>query len=124
MSFTTIDANDPDRLSAFWGAVLGTEVEETSDAGRFVFLGRANGHVLGFQRVPETKSVKNRVHLDIVVADVERATALIEDLGGSKQGEPSDFHEGGWRWRLMADPEGNEFCLVPRAGEVSDAPTL
>ena len=41
VSFTTIDANDPDRLAAFWGEVLGTEVEETSDEGRFVFLGRS-----------------------------------------------------------------------------------
>lgn len=87
-------------------------------------LGREGGPGICFQRVPESKTVKNRVHLDIVVADVERATALIEDLGGRKRGEPSDFHEGGWRWRMMADPEGNEFCLVPRAGEVSDAPTL
>jgi hypothetical protein len=65
VSFMTVDATDPGRLAAFWGEVLGTEVAETSDAGRFVFLGEANGHVLSFQRVPEPKSVKNRVHLDI-----------------------------------------------------------
>ena len=57
MSFTTIDASDPDRLAAFWGPMLGTEVADTSDGGRFVFLGEASGHVLGFQRVPEPKSV-------------------------------------------------------------------
>ena len=71
VSFTTIDATEPSRLAAFWGEVLGTEVAETSDEGRFVFLGEANGHVLGFQRVPESKSIKNRVHLDIRVDDLQ-----------------------------------------------------
>jgi len=70
VSFTTIDASEPSRLAAFWGEVLGTEIAETSDEGRFVFLAEANGHVLGFQRVPEPKSVKNRVHLDIRVDDL------------------------------------------------------
>jgi hypothetical protein len=49
VSFTTIDATDPDRLAAFWGEILGTEVAETSDEGRFVFLAEANGHILSFQ---------------------------------------------------------------------------
>jgi predicted enzyme related to lactoylglutathione lyase len=77
VSFLTIDANDPARLAAFWSEVLGTTIEETSDEGRFVFLAEANGHILSFQRVPEPKSVKNRVHLDIRVEDLEDATSAL-----------------------------------------------
>ena len=77
VSFLTIDANDPARLAAFWGELLGTAVEETSDEGRFVFLAAANGHILSFQRVPEPKSVKNRVHLDLRVEDLEAATNAV-----------------------------------------------
>jgi hypothetical protein len=46
VSFATIDATDPDRVAAFWGEILGTAVEETSDEGRFVSLREASGHML------------------------------------------------------------------------------
>jgi predicted enzyme related to lactoylglutathione lyase len=64
-----------------------------------------------FQRVPERKTVKNRVHLDIAVDEVESATAAIEALGGRRLPGP-DFGEDGYHWRVMADPEDNEFCLI------------
>ncbi len=114
VSFTTIDANDPDRLAVFWGEVLGTEVAETSDAGRFVFLGRANGHVVGFQRVPEPKSVKNRVHLDIRVDDLQEATDAVLALGGAWNGEELRLDDA--RWRTLTDPEGNEFDIFVSDG--------
>ena len=107
VSFATIDAIDPDRLAAFWSEVLGAEVEETSDEGRFVFLAAANGHILSFQRVPEPKSVKNRVHLDLRCENVIAETARLVALGArvlSTTG-PSDD------WVVLADPEGNEFCV-------------
>ena len=90
VSFLTIDANDPARLAAFWCEVLGTHVEETSDGGRFVFLAAANGHILSFQRVPEQKSVKNRVHLDIRVEDLGhghgRGAGSRRDVGRERVG--------------------------------------
>ena len=110
VSFTTIDAVDPDQLAAFWCEVLGTEVEETSDEGRFVFLGEANGYVLSFQRVPEPKSVKNRMHLDIVTPDIHREAARLEALG-ARQVAREERSEHGSTWVLMEDPEGNEFCI-------------
>jgi predicted enzyme related to lactoylglutathione lyase len=64
-----------------------------------------------FQRVPEAKSGKNRMHFDLGVDDVDLATARIEALGGARA-DHDDFHEHGYSWRLMADPEGNEFCLI------------
>jgi predicted enzyme related to lactoylglutathione lyase len=109
VSFTTIDANDPGRLAGFWSEVLGAEVEETSDEGRFVFLGEANGFVLSFQRVPEPKSVKNRVHLDIRVEELQEATDVVLALGGSWDGNERTLDDA--RWRTLKDPEGNEFDI-------------
>jgi len=109
VSFTTIDATDPDRLAAFWGEVLGAEIAETSDEGRFVFLGEANGHVLSFQRVPEPKSVKNRVHLDVRVDDLQAATDALLARGASWDGEELRLDDA--RWRTLQDPEGNEFDI-------------
>ena len=114
VSFLTIDANDPERLATFWGGVLGTQVAESSDEGRFVFLGEANGFILSFQRVPESRSVKNRVHLDLRVDDLTAATDGVLALGGAWYGNeltPDDA-----RWRTLLDPEGNEFDVFVTEG--------
>jgi hypothetical protein len=67
------------------------------------------GRVL-FQKVPEPKIVKNRVHLDLHVGADRRAqvVATLTDLGAHALGE---YHENGASWIVMADPEGNEFCV-------------
>lgn len=114
VSFLTIDANDPARLAAFWCEVLGTHVVETSDEGRFVFLAVANGYILSFQRVPEQKSVKNRVHLDIRVEDLGTATDAVLGLDGTWDGNERALDDA--RWRTLADPEGNEFDVYVSAG--------
>lgn len=114
VSFLTIDANDPSRLGAFWSEVLGTSVEETSDGGRFVFLAAAGGHILSFQRVPEPKSVKNRVHLDLRVEDLEAATEAVLALDGTWDGSELTLDDA--RWRTLRDPEGNEFDIFVTAG--------
>jgi predicted enzyme related to lactoylglutathione lyase len=114
ISFLTIDANDPARLAVFWCEVLGTRVEETSDEGRFVFLAAANGHILSFQRVSESKSVKNRVHLDIRVENLETATDAVLALDGTWDGIEWALDDA--RWRTLADPEGNEFDIYVSAG--------
>jgi predicted enzyme related to lactoylglutathione lyase len=107
-----IDSVDPDALVPFWCALLGVE-----RAGAFgpdyVMLTNGDGTVppIAFQRVPETKHGKNRVHLDLTVDDVEEATRRVQQLGGSRLGGLRDMD--GYRWQVMADPEGNEFCLVP-----------
>jgi predicted enzyme related to lactoylglutathione lyase len=114
VSFLTIDANDPLRLAAFWGDVLGTTVQETSQDGRFVFLGAANGHILSFQRVPEPKSGKNRVHLDLRVEELGAATDALLALGATWDGNELTLDEA--RWRTLRDPEGNEFDIFVTAG--------
>jgi predicted enzyme related to lactoylglutathione lyase len=114
ISFLTIDANDPDRLASFWAELLGTRVDEVSDGGRFVFLAAAHGHILSFQRVPEAKSGKNRVHLDVRVEDLGAATEAIVSIGGAWDGNERTFEDA--RWRTILDPEGNEFDIFVTAG--------
>jgi predicted enzyme related to lactoylglutathione lyase len=109
LSFLTIDANDPERLSSFWSAMLDVEVEERMDGGRFVFLAASNDIVISFQRVPEPKAGKNRVHLDVRVEDLDEATGAIRGLGGLWDGNEFTLDEA--RWRTLTDPEGNEFDI-------------
>ncbi len=71
----------------------------------------ASGLTIGFQKVPDPKAGKNRLHLDLLVDDLEVATAEIEALGG-RWLKPGDTRElEGFQWRLMADPDGNEFDI-------------
>lgn len=110
--FVTIDAQDPDRSASFWAALLGTEVDTSMDEGRFVFLKRSGSlPVLCFQRVPEAKSGKNRLHLDLEVEDLDAATEGIVALGGSRA-DDTDRQLETFVWRTMADPEGNEFDIT------------
>jgi predicted enzyme related to lactoylglutathione lyase len=112
VGYLAIDTVDPIRLAPFWCGLLGVEVDTTIGDGEFLILSpTAEGLTVGFQRVPETKAGKNRVHLDLVVDDLDAATTEVEDLGG-RWLEPGNTRElEGFRWRCMADPEGNEFDL-------------
>ena len=107
-----IDCADPDRLATFWAALLGVEkYPPLGDPVQYAGIAPPDwgAPYLSFQRVPEPKVQKNRSHLDLHVGDVEAVTALALQLGGSRD---KDFDEYGYRWRVMQDPEGNEFCLV------------
>lgn len=108
----TIDAADARRLAAFWTALLDTEVETELDDGRYVFLaGREGLPELCLQRVPEPKTSKNRVHLDLSVDDLQAATDLVMSLGGAwVDGQDRVFDR--YAWRTLADPEGNEFDVI------------
>ena len=106
-----IDCADPERLALFWSQLLGCEIN--GRRGSFVLLEAEpeSGTRLGFQRVTEPKSGKNRVHPDLQFEDVDAAAALVEELGG---GRVTGYEVGGSL--VMADPEGNEFCLTPKGG--------
>jgi predicted enzyme related to lactoylglutathione lyase len=113
LHWIVIDTVDPARIAPFWCALLG--VRERGWFGEYYLMLTADGGAppVAFQRVPEAKAVKNRLHVDLAVDDLDDAFARIVALGGSAV---SDILEmpGGYRWRVMADPEGNEFCIVPR----------
>ena len=113
LSHVMIDALDPEGVASFWAELLGTQITARVDGGRFVFLGATeNTPAIGVQRVAERKETKNRVHVDLEVEDLEAATRWIRGHGGSRV---ADHRLGDLHWRVMADPEGNEFCVVPKA---------
>jgi predicted enzyme related to lactoylglutathione lyase len=106
-----IDVDDLDRSAHFWSAVLGLKVAKRQ--GHYLnFERQARGPIICLQKVPEKKTCKNRMHLDIAVEDVDAASSQIVTLGGRKLQE---IEESGTRWIVMADPDGNEFCLVSKA---------
>jgi len=113
VGYVVIDSQDPDRLSAFWSHLLGAEIGGAIGGGQYVLVGpTATGLVLTLQRVPEPKVGKNRLHLDVVVDDLDAATSRVEELGG-RWIEPGVTRQlEGFTWRCLADPEGNEFDLV------------
>lgn len=97
-------------LRDFWSELLGVGVAREFE-GFFTWLEpqQEGGVALGFQAVPDPTEGRNRLHLDLVVSDLDEAQARIEALGGSHL-ESQDM--GGFQWRVMADPDGNEFCIA------------
>ncbi|MFJ1928823.1 VOC family protein [Streptomyces sp. NPDC088131] len=101
-----VDATDPELLAAFWSELLGRPV--VARMGPYVWLRRENGLGLGFQRTGEPKSAKNRMHFDITSPDPAAQQQRVEVLGRRRLEEYTD---GGFL--VMADPESNEFCIIP-----------
>ena len=62
-----------------------------------------------YKKVPEPHEVKNRVHIDLDVTDLDAAVSRVQELGGNKLRQLNEY---GIKWAVMADPDGNEFCLV------------
>ena len=105
-----LDCADPDALAGFWSAALG--YTNLGGAGAYVMLVDEEGRQpkLLLQRVAEPKTAKNRVHFDIETPAVDDEVARLEALGATRVvAEPIEEH--GTRWVVMADPEGNEFCV-------------
>ncbi|HET7386046.1 MAG TPA: VOC family protein [Nocardioidaceae bacterium] len=105
----TLDCVDLDATATFWERALHYRREGVID-GRFVALA-GDGPALTLQRVPEPKSVKNRLHLDLLVADVDSEVARLEALGATRITREAR-EEFGQRWLVLADPEGHEFCVA------------
>src|SRR6516225_2477407 len=100
-----IDAVDPVRMGTFWSAILG-RTEEEADADQAVLRGATRQHTIWINGVPEPKTVKQRVHLDIYATSIE----LLEGLGATVAREQPE----GVKWTVMHDPEGGEFCAFLR----------
>lgn len=106
-----IDGADVRRLAEFWAVVLGAQAPRIrSDDWATVHDPRPGGVTLAFQRVPEGKVAKNRVHLDIWSGDIAADTARLVARGATVVGELVVDEQG--RFQIVQDPEGNEFCLV------------
>jgi len=98
-----IDASDARGLGRFWARVLGRRLEENGP-NDVVLRGQTLTQTVWVDQVPEAKTVKNRVHLDVHTADIAALTAA-----GATVRNDTDF-----RWVVMADPEGQEFCAFVR----------
>ena len=126
----TFDCADPGALAEFWAGALGyvlqpppegydswpafltaIGVPESEWTSRSAVLDpEGKGPRLFFQRVPEPKAAKNRVHLDVNVGKpgIDEAVARLEAAGATRVREVAEMRE---RWVVMTDPEGNEFCV-------------
>jgi hypothetical protein len=100
-----MDATDPARLGEFWAEVLGRSWEPDGD-GEGLLRGPTGRHTIWISRVPEPKTVKHRVHLDIYA----RRLADLETLGSTVVRPAGDDRT----WTVMADPEGGEYCAFLR----------
>jgi hypothetical protein len=134
------DAADPPRLAAFWGEAIGYQEEPPPEGfdsweawavandlpreDRDKYASRVDpdgvGPRLFFQRVPEPKTAKNRVHLDLAVSGGRgtpdeqrraRVAAAVERAVAAGATTVKEYEEAGQHWVVLQDPEGNEFCL-------------
>ena len=104
----TFDCADPVRLAEFWSGATGYRITQRSEYMVALSPGRGRRPNLLFIKVPEPRTVKNRVHPDFHVSDIEAEVARLIELGATR-GE--SHHEEGFVWTVMFDPEGNEFCV-------------
>jgi hypothetical protein len=113
-----IDCADPRALAQFWCSVLDYDVQDEEDgfvsigapAATDAELGGPLPPTLAFTRVPEGKTVKNRLHLDLNPTDRDQdaEVARLLELGARY----ADVGQGNQSWVVLADPEGNEFCVL------------
>lgn len=106
-----MDCQDPAALAEFWSSVLGGEPVHRNDA--WSFIDPPGWTRLAFQRVPESKRGKNRLHIDVHVDDVPAASAEAEALGAARIGTIHLTAAG--TFQVLRDPEGNEWCVVRAA---------
>ena len=114
---TTLDANDPELMADFWQAAMGFE-KRVGDGDPYITLsdsdvGRPLNH-LTIQRVPEHKTAKHRLHLDLFVTDDVEAIRELQRLGASVLVPTVGPGYQDAMVTVMADPEGGEFCVVCR----------
>ena len=113
----TVDAHNPKALAEFWAEVLGWTVgEDGDDIGWWIERELGDPNKTGFPdilflKVPDSKVVKNRLHLDLRPDDQDAEVARLEKLGAKKI-EIGQSAEPTCTWVVMADPEGNEFCIL------------
>jgi hypothetical protein len=112
----TFDCDDVLKMAVFWSAVLGRPLDKGSSE-LFASIGGADGArqepAWYFNKVPEPKRAKNRVHLDLVNPDPSAIDELVR-LGATVAGD-HEVPGGSHRWAVMQDPEGNEFCIAAKS---------
>jgi catechol-2,3-dioxygenase len=108
-----IDCTDADLVAGFWAEVLGWTIIERDEEGIRIGADESAPFGIDLLRVPDgPKRVKNRLHLDLNATDRGQDAELTRllELGARKV----DIGQGDQTWHVLADPEGNEFCLLRR----------
>ncbi len=105
----TFDAIDAAALATFWGAVLDRAVAAGANEAFATIERTPTAPAFLFIKVPEAKTAKNRVHLDLDCDDLDAERRHLESLGARFVHEKDEF---GLRWMTFRDPEGNEFCVA------------
>jgi predicted enzyme related to lactoylglutathione lyase len=105
----SIDCGDAATLAHFWADVLGSTVSPGPSSEFAAIDAHGGAPRLAFHQVPEAKTVKNRLHLDLISAQSEAESERLLTLGATRI---RAVEHGSARWTTFADPEGNEFDLV------------
>ena len=109
----SVDSHDPLALARFWSAALDWAIVQQDDDEVLVVPSRERppepgAYPLSFFRVPDAKIVKNRWHFDLAPEDQDAEVRRLEELGARR----SDIGQGEQSWVVMADIEGNDFCVL------------
>jgi predicted enzyme related to lactoylglutathione lyase len=106
-----VDCSDLDRSARFWCGVLGYTAGPPSGLYRALQPESGVGIEVLLQRVPDAKGQKNRLHFDLRTPDLGAEVSRV--LGfGARQLTAEPVTEEGWFWHILADPDGNEFCVL------------
>jgi predicted enzyme related to lactoylglutathione lyase len=109
----TFDCANAAAVAEFWSSALDRPIDREGDMAASDFFARIQGDgstpTLMFIQVPEPKTVKNRVHLDLHADDRSAEVGRLVGLGATIVHEKAEF---GVEWTTLADPEGNEFCVA------------
>lgn len=108
----TFDTTDPEKLAAWWARALDGQINPIAPPF-FITVTRSEGPGLAFQKVDDPTPGKVRVHVDFSTSDVEAEVKRLVDLGATETGRHSF---GDFAWVVLADPDGNAFCIAPAGG--------
>ncbi|MEV6811993.1 VOC family protein [Micromonospora sp. NPDC051296] len=113
-----LDASDPHTLGGFWARILDGELIDTGDGDTRVDPRGAGSRAesIWVNRVPEPRTVKTRVHLDLRLPEADPAVLL--DAGARLVREPDSEID----WWVLADPDGNQFCAIPMESNADTGP--
>lgn len=114
----TVDSTDALAAATFWSAVLDRPLDPDRPAHEHFAALRGDDATptMMFIGVPEPRTVKNRVHLDLITSDREAEVERLVGLGATRL---ADHDEWGHVWTTLADPAGNEFCVAARRARVT-----
>lgn len=115
LSHVSVDCRDARAVANFWMEMLGYDLTDFSEDGEVeieLSPKDGKGSSLLFVEVPEGKSIKNRIHFDLRPDDQQAEVERAKNLGGKEV----DIGQGDQTWVVLADIEGNEFCILRAIG--------